>query len=69
LPERGYLREGAFADVVAFDPKTFRDQATFEKPGVYATGLCHLLVNGQPAIAAGKPATTLYGRVLRHGTA
>ena len=69
LPERGYLREGAFADVVVVDPKTFRDQATFEKPGVYATGLCHLFVNGQPAIAAGKPAATLYGRVLRHGTA
>ncbi len=67
LPNRGYLREGAFADVVVFDPGAFRDQATFEKPGVYATGLCHLFVNGQPAIAAGKPAITLYGRVLRHG--
>ena len=25
LPERGYLKAGYFADVVVFDPKTFRD--------------------------------------------
>ena len=39
LPERGYLKAGNFADVVIFDPKTFRDQATFDKPHQYARGV------------------------------
>jgi len=66
LPDRGYLRPGAFADVLAFDPNTFRDQATFEKPGVYATGVRWLFINGKPAIDGGNLTKTLCGRVLRH---
>jgi N-acyl-D-aspartate/D-glutamate deacylase len=46
LPERGTLREGAFADIVVFDPKTFRDAATFEEPTTYAGGIHSLFVNG-----------------------
>jgi N-acyl-D-aspartate/D-glutamate deacylase len=67
LPGRGYLRAGACADVVVFDPKTFRDRATYAKPHQYATGVRYLFVNGQPAIDKGKPTGQLAGRVLRHG--
>jgi N-acyl-D-amino-acid deacylase len=66
LPQRGYLKEGYFADVVVFDPKTFRDQATFDKPHQYATGVRHLFVNGQPAIDDGKFMDVLAGKALRH---
>ena len=66
LPERGYLKTGYFADVVVFDPKTFRDQATFEKPHQYATGVRYLFVNGKLTIEDGKYTDTLAGRVLRH---
>lgn len=66
LGDRGYLRADAFADVLVFDPEKFRDQSTFEKPGVYATGVRYLFINGKPAIDDGKPAKTLCGRVLRH---
>ena len=66
LPERGYLKPGYFADVVVFDPKTFRDQATFEKPHQYATGVRYLFVNGKLAIDDGKYKNVLAGRVLRH---
>ncbi len=69
LNDRGYLRPQAFADVLAFDPKTFRDHATFEKPGVYAGGVRWLFVNGEPAISDGGVTPTLCGRVLRHPSA
>ncbi|MFO0925583.1 MAG: D-aminoacylase [Gemmataceae bacterium] len=65
LAERGYLRVGYVADVVAFDPATFRDVATFDKPHQYARGVRHLFVNGQPAIADGKATDRLAGRPLR----
>lgn len=67
LADRGYLRADAFADVLVFDPETFRDRSTFEKPGVYATGVRCLFVNGKAAIEDGKPTQALGGRVLRRG--
>ena len=54
VPERGYLKPGYFADVVVFDPETFRDQATYDKPHQYATGVRYLFVNGKLAISEGK---------------
>jgi len=66
LPERGYLKPGYFADVVVFDPKTYIDRATFEKPHQYATGVRYLFVNGKLAIDNGKYTGALAGRVLRH---
>jgi N-acyl-D-aspartate/D-glutamate deacylase len=66
LTGRGYLRPGYIADVVVFDPKTFRDRATFEKPQVFATGVQYVFVAGKPAIDAGKPTNALNGRAIRH---
>jgi N-acyl-D-aspartate/D-glutamate deacylase len=66
LPERGYLKSGYYADVVVFDPLTFRDTATFDKPQQYATGVRYLFVNGVAAIAEGKATGELPGRALRH---
>jgi N-acyl-D-amino-acid deacylase len=66
LPERGYLKTGFFADVVVFDPQTFRDQATFARPHRYATGVRYLFVNGVPAISKGKYTGALAGKALRH---
>jgi N-acyl-D-amino-acid deacylase len=66
LPQRGYLKAGYFADVVVFDPKTFRDLATFDKPHQYAAGVRYLFVNGKLAIEDGKFTNVLAGKVLRH---
>jgi N-acyl-D-aspartate/D-glutamate deacylase len=66
LPERGYLKAGYYADVVVFDPKTFRDKATFNQPHQYATGVRYLFVNGRLAIDEGRYTEVLAGRVLRH---
>ncbi len=66
LPERGYLKAGWYADVVVFDPETFRDTATYDKPHQYAPGVKYLFVNGKLAIAEGKYTDALAGKVLRH---
>jgi N-acyl-D-aspartate/D-glutamate deacylase len=64
LTDRGYLKPGQFADIVVFDPKTFRDTATFAKPHQYATGLTYLFVNGKLVIDDGKCGEVLAGRPL-----
>jgi N-acyl-D-aspartate/D-glutamate deacylase len=51
--KKGRLQVGADADVVVFDPKTFRDQSTFEKPAVPSTGVRYLLVNGALVVDGG----------------
>lgn len=53
LKDRGYLKPGYFADVVVFDPETYRDTATFDKPHQYAAGVRWVLVNGHLAVADG----------------
>jgi N-acyl-D-aspartate/D-glutamate deacylase len=68
LPERGYLKPGYFADVVVFDPKTFRDRATFDKPHQYSTGVRYLIINGTLAVDRGKYTGELAGKVLRHSS-
>jgi N-acyl-D-amino-acid deacylase len=66
VKDRGYLRADYFADVVVFDPKTVRDAATYEKPFEHSKGVAWVFVNGQAAIAEGKPTEVLAGRALRH---
>ena len=66
LAERGYLHPGYHADVVVFDPATYRDHATFDKPQEYATGVRYVFLGGQAAVDQGKPSPKLFGRALRH---
>jgi N-acyl-D-aspartate/D-glutamate deacylase len=66
LTDRGYLKPGYFADIVIFDPKTYRDPATYEKPHQYASGVRYLFVNGKLVIEDGKFLGVLAGRPLRH---
>lgn len=68
LPERGYLKPGYFADVVVFDPATFRDKATFKEPLQWSTGVKLLLVNGQVAVEDSQPTGKLAGRAIRHAS-
>jgi N-acyl-D-amino-acid deacylase len=66
MTDRGYLREGQFADVVAFNADEFIDNATFEKPFEWPGGIPWVFVNGVAAIADGEPTGSLSGRTLRH---
>jgi N-acyl-D-amino-acid deacylase len=64
LEGRGLLKEGYFADVVVFDPKTISDHATFQKPHQYATGVRHVLVNGVPVLKDGEHTGAKPGRAV-----
>lgn len=66
LRDRGELAPGYFADIVAFDPKTFADRATYEQPTLLAVGVKDLLVNGVVTVENGRYNGTTAGRVLRH---
>lgn len=64
LDHRGLLKEGYFADVVIFDPKTIADTATFEKPHQYSIGMKHVFVNGVQELKDGEHTGNKSGRAL-----
>ncbi|OZI71172.1 N-acyl-D-amino-acid deacylase family protein [Bordetella genomosp. 12] len=66
LRDRGELRQGAYADLVLFDPATVADRATWEAPTLPSVGVDGVWVNGQPVFP--QPASTGAGRVLRRDT-
>lgn len=65
LKQRGWLRPGYFADIVAFDPARVQDHATFEKPHQYSTGVVHVWVNGQQVLLDGEHTGAKPGQVVR----
>jgi N-acyl-D-amino-acid deacylase len=71
LKERGLLLKGYFADVVAFKGETIIDNATYDNPFQFPTGIEYVLVNGKLVVERGKHNTkVLAGKVLRrNGTA
>src|SRR5262252_6690652 len=64
LDHRGFLKEGYFADVVVFDPKTIADRATFEQPHQFAAGVKHVFVNGSQVLKDGEHTGAKPGRAL-----
>ncbi|MCS7475718.1 amidohydrolase family protein [Umezawaea endophytica] len=67
LTDRGRIAPGAFADLIAFDPAEVRDTARYDDPRRYATGMVHVLVNGEPVLANGEALPARPGRRLRRG--
>ena len=57
LAGRGVIRQGAFADLIVFDPGTVADRATYAQPQQTGTGIDEVLVNGCRVsdIAANRP--------------
>ncbi len=65
LSNRGNLRQGFWADIAVFDPKTVIDNATWSNPFQYPGGIPYVLVNGQMVIDQEKYTGKLPGKVLR----
>ncbi len=65
LKDRGLLREGYWADVTVFDPRTISDKATYADPHQFPVGIPHVIVNGQLVIENGEHTGALPGMVLK----
>jgi N-acyl-D-amino-acid deacylase len=65
IKSRGELKPGYFADIAIFDPKTVADNATFEKPHQYSTGMVHVFVNGKQVLKNGEHTGAKPGQVVR----
>lgn len=55
LTDRGLIREGAFADLTVFDAESITDQATFENPRQFTTGIESVIVNGNLILSGADP--------------
>ena len=64
LTGRGRLQQGAFADVVVFDPVRYGPRADYVNPALFSQGVRTVLVNGKIAIDDGAPTGVAAGRPL-----
>jgi N-acyl-D-amino-acid deacylase len=67
LSGRGRISDGAWADMVLFDPSGVTDRATFERPHALPEGIEAVIVEGTVAWRRGAVAIGRAGRVLRLG--
>ncbi len=66
LEGRGELKQGAFADVIAFDPAAFAPRADYAHPMLFSTGMRFVVVNGALAIEDGEATGAAGGRMILH---
>jgi N-acyl-D-aspartate/D-glutamate deacylase len=64
LADRGIVRPGMLADLVAFDPETVKDKATFDDPLQYSEGIPYVAVNGELVVDEGRITAARPGRAL-----
>ena len=65
IKKRGELKVGNYADVVIFDAEKIQDNASFENPHQYATGVIHVFVNGIQVIKDGEHTGATPGRFVK----
>ena len=69
LTGRGAVRDGAFADLVLFDPEQVADEADFSAPTRPARGIYQVIVNGKQVWRGGEWTGAKPGRILRRDRA
>jgi N-acyl-D-amino-acid deacylase len=65
LADRGLVKAGYLADLVAFDPETVIDRSTYANPRVYSAGIPYVAVNGELVVDGGAITAARPGRILR----
>ena len=65
IKKRGELQAGNYADIVIFDPAKIADNATFEKPQQFATGVVDVFVNGTQVLKDGNHTGAKPGRFVK----
>lgn len=65
MVDRGRIREGAWADLVLFDPAAITDTATYDDPKQYPAGIGAVWVNGALSVADGQDRRAGAGKMLR----
>lgn len=65
IKDRGWLRVGAYADLLVFDLSRINDPATFTDPHQIAEGMVEVFVGGQAAMSDGKFTGVKAGQVIR----
>ncbi len=66
ITDRGQIREGAYADIVIFNPEELKDKATFQQPHQFSEGIKYILVNGTMTLEDGELLPEQAGKVLNH---
>jgi N-acyl-D-amino-acid deacylase len=67
LTQRGTIRDGAYADLVVFDPATIANRATYDDPRQFPSGIDHVVVNGRLVVRDGQHTGATPGRGIRLG--
>jgi len=67
IADRGYLRSGCKADLVVFDLAGLQDNpALFDREPSYASGIEHVMINGELALADSRRTVAMAGRVIKN---
>jgi N-acyl-D-amino-acid deacylase len=65
ITDRGRIARGKKADLVVFSADAIKDEATFDDPHQYASGISWVVVNGEIVVENGQHTGARPGRVLR----
>ncbi|MGM5470945.1 N-acyl-D-amino-acid deacylase family protein [Flavobacteriaceae bacterium LMO-SS05] len=65
IPNRGQIKEDYYADIIIFNPETFRDIADYKDAFQLAEGLEYSIINGKLSVENGKFTGQLNGKVLK----
>ena len=65
LPQRGFIRQDYFADLVVFDPQAIASPATAAQPLQYPTGIDYVIVNGVQVVTPRGHTGAHPGQMLR----
>jgi len=63
--DRGWIKEGYKADIVAFDLDNIKIKTSISNPHQYSEGVKYLLINGKIVLEDGEYTGALPGKVLK----